>query len=217
MGRTFRAFSSLAIAYAAYAALVRPRLQVSGATAEEHAATYPGDELIANPDAPSTFAETLAAPPERIWPWLIQMGSDRAGFYSWDKLDNGGDPSAEEIHPEWQDLRAGGRIETVPGRSWFDVEELDPERTLVLRASVDLSTARSFDPLGTKPRAYMDGVWSFHLRPVDANHTRLIVRSLGTSAPSLLNRLADWTFFPLMHWVMQVKQIAELKRRVERG
>lgn len=216
MNRPFRVACISGVAFATYVALVRPRLQVSGATAEEHAAVYPGDELIADSSAPSTFAATLDAPPEEIWPWLIQMGSDRGGFYSWDRLDNGGEASADRIHPEWQDLEAGGRIRTVPGRSWFDVEMLERDRTLVLRASIDLSDGRSFDPRRQRPRVYMDGVWSFHLRALDGDRTRLIARSVGASGPPAFSRVADLTFFPLMHWIMQVKQFDELKRRVER-
>ena len=71
-----------------------------------------------------------------MWPWLVQMGCDRAGFYSWDRLDNGGRPSAENVHPEWQDLEQGGRITSTPdGKLWFDVATLERERALVLRAA----------------------------------------------------------------------------------
>lgn len=194
---------------------VRPKLRVWGATCEEHEATYPGDDLVPDPDPPSTFATTLAAPPSEVWPWLVQMGTDRAGFYSWDLLDNGGEPSADRIHPEWQDLAVGGRINTVPDRSWFDVPVLEPERTLVLRASVDLGSVRSFNPAKGRPRAFTDGVWSFHLQPVGEGQTRLIVRSVGTTGPAWINGVYDLFLFTPAHWVMQVKQLGELARRVE--
>ena len=58
------------------------------------------------------MATTIAAPPERVWPWLVQMGCDRAGFYSFDRLDNGGRPSADRIHTHWQKLREGDRVRT---------------------------------------------------------------------------------------------------------
>lgn len=215
MRRLIKTSVLIAATYAIYARLVRPRLRVSGATPEEHAAKYPGDDLIPDPDQPSTFAATINAAPEEIWPWLVQMGSDRGGFYSWDRFDNGGDPSADRIHPEWQDLQEGGRIATVPGMSWFDVELLEAPHTLVLRATIDLTSGRSFNPAAIRPRAYMDGVWSFHLKPLEGGRTRLIVRSVGASGPPSFSRIADATFFPLMHWVMQVKQISELRRRVE--
>lgn len=199
----------------AFLIAIRPRLRVWGATCEEHEATYPGDDLIPDADPPSTYAATFNAPPAAIWPWLVQMGSDRAGFYSWDLLDNGGEPSATRIHPEWQDLAEGGRINTVPDRSWFDVVELVPDRTLVLRASLDLGSGLSFNPAERRPRAYMDGVWSFHLLPAGIGQTRLIVRSVGTSKPLALAKISDLFFFGPAHWIMQTMQFVELRGRVE--
>jgi hypothetical protein len=90
-----------------YALLVRPRLLTWGATRGEATGAYPGDELIPGPAHSSTMASTLPAPPERVWPWLAQMGYDRAGWYSWDRLDHGGQPSADRIVPQWQNLAEG--------------------------------------------------------------------------------------------------------------
>lgn len=91
-----------------YAFWVRPRLPTWGATAEEVSTTYPGDELV--PDADSsvfTMATTLPATPEKAWPWLVQMGFGRAGWYSWDRLDNAGIPSADRIVPNGRACRWG--------------------------------------------------------------------------------------------------------------
>ncbi|MGE5286098.1 MAG: hypothetical protein ACM3ML_02630, partial [Micromonosporaceae bacterium] len=83
-----------------YARWVRPRLLAWGATAEEVSRAYPGDEFIPRADGGVfTMATTLPAPPEKVWPWLVQMGGERAGFYSWDRLDHGGKPSADRIVP----------------------------------------------------------------------------------------------------------------------
>jgi hypothetical protein len=92
-------------------ALVRARtgLRNLGATEAERWATLPGDEIVPAAKSPSTMANTIDMPPSEVWPWLVQMGCDRAGFYSWDRLDNGGRPSATGIHPEWQGLAAGDR------------------------------------------------------------------------------------------------------------
>jgi len=201
---------AIAILYA-----IRPTLRVWGATPEEHAASYPGDDIVAGSGPPGTFAATLSAPPAEVWPWLVQMGSDRGGFYSWDRLDNGGEPSADRIHPEWQDLAEGGRINTVPDRSWFDVPILVPERTLVLRASLDLKSGLSYNPAERRPRAYMDGMWGFHLQPVGEDRTRLIVRSAGVNKPKAFGDLVDLVFFTPAHWIMQTKQLAELEKRVK--
>src|SRR5690242_3470166 len=88
---------------AAYALVLRPRLNHLGATRAERGAAYPGDDLIPDPYTVTTMATTIDEPPSAVWPWLVQMGCDRAGFYSFDRLDNGGRPSATAIHPDWQD------------------------------------------------------------------------------------------------------------------
>jgi hypothetical protein len=120
---------SAAGAIALYASVLRPRIQWLGTSNEERTATYPGDDLIPGGRRYGAMATTIAAPPERIWPWLLQMGCDRAGFYSFDRLDNGGRASSEHIHTEWQNLREGDRIASAPdGSHWFDVALLVPER-----------------------------------------------------------------------------------------
>jgi hypothetical protein len=86
-----------------------------------------------------TMATTLPAPPEKVWPWLVQMGGERAGFYSWDRLDHGGKPSADRIVPERQSLEVGQRLNSEPsGQNWMTVELLEPNRTLVLQSNFEL-------------------------------------------------------------------------------
>ncbi len=197
-----------------YATLVRPRMRRSGATREELAARYPDDELIPDGRPGATMATTIQAPPATVWRWLVQMGCDRAGFYSWDRLDNGGRPSAERIHPEWQALAEGDRILAVPdGSVWFDVAVLQPQRTLVLRSSLTLPRARHFDPSGPPPGAFSDSTWAFYLRPLGSGATRLVVRGVQRGRPAWLTRLGDWIFWEPAHWVMQRRQFASLSRR----
>ena len=98
------------IAAVVYGSWVRRRLVRWGATNEEVDGPYPGAELVREGRRSATMAVTIAAPPDQVWPWLVQMGSGRGGWYSWDRLDNGGRPSAREVHPEWQDLAVGHRL-----------------------------------------------------------------------------------------------------------
>lgn len=63
------------------------------------------------------MAVTINAPRSRVWPWLVQMGTDRGGWYSWDRLDNFGRRSAETIHPGWQELAVGDRLSAKPDGS----------------------------------------------------------------------------------------------------
>ncbi|MES9538565.1 MULTISPECIES: hypothetical protein [unclassified Actinomadura] len=199
----------------AYVFALRPTLLCWGATYREAGARYPSDDLIENATSQSTMATSLPAPPEAVWPWLVQMGNGRAGWYSWDLLDNGGRPSSDRVVPEWQDLAVGDRLPAVPsGEMYFRVEVLDPGRTLVLRSDLELPSGRSFDPRGPRPRAYSDGIWAFHLRPLPDGCTRLVVRTRGRGEPSVPNRLFAWLFGEPAHFVMQQRQFRNLRRLV---
>ena len=210
--------SAAVVGAAGLGALVfaRRKLRNLGATCAERRATLPGDEIVPGVKSPSTMAVTIDLPPSEVWPWLVQMGCDRAGFYSWDRLDNGGRPSATEIHPEWQTLAVGDRIVCTPdGKAWFDVERLEPERVLVLRSSIDVRRRTPFDPAGPRPRFFVDGVWTFVLDELPQGKTRLVVRSLGIARPRPLLGPANLVFWDPAHVVMQTRQLRNLKRLVE--
>ena len=145
-----------------------------------------------------TNAVTIRARPADIWPWIVQMGCTRAGWYSYDGLDNGGRPSAERIVPELQDVELGDVFPWTPtDREGFVVRAIEPGRALVLG--------------GTPPPFRMS--WAFVLQPLDETTTRLVARcrAVPRSVPvGLLLRL----FHPV-HFAMQHKQLLTLKRRVE--
>ncbi len=199
-----------------YVTLVRPRLLRSGATAEEIAGPYPGAGLVPGGRRTSTMAVTLDAPPATVWPWLIQMGTDRAGWYSWDRLDNGGRPSADRVHTEWQQLAVGDRLPSSrDGRYWFEVAAYDPECFLALRAPLDLARAgRPFDPAGPRPALFSDSTWCFHLHELPTGRTRLVVSGYAASRPRVLTAIFDFLFWEPGHWIMQTRQFANLGRRV---
>lgn len=101
-----------------------------GATPDEVVAPMVGDDLCPDARLVATRSITIAAPPEEVFPWLRQMGFGRAGWYSWDILDNLGRRSATEIHPEWQNLEPG---DPVPGGPIdFTAAVVEPPRALVL-------------------------------------------------------------------------------------
>ena len=115
-----------------------------GATAEDQRRNLPGDELIASPMAVTTHATTIAAPPERIWPWLLQMGWHRGGWYTAEWVDRllfpANWPSATTIVPALQHLKVGDVVPDGPPQSGcaFVVTRLEPERHLVLRSTTHL-------------------------------------------------------------------------------
>jgi len=125
--------------------------------------SLPGDGLVADARIRWNHAITIRAHPADIWPWLVQMGCRRAGWYSYDSLDNGGVPSAERIVPELQRVQVGDIFPMTPtAQDRFVVRVVEPDRALVLG-----------DDAGQMS-------WAFALEPVDATSTRLITRSRGT-------------------------------------
>ena len=202
---------------AGYAALLRPRMLRWGATDEERAGCYPGADIVRGGRRTATMAVTIEAPPLRVWPWLVQMGFDRAGWYSWDHLDRGGIPSEERIHAEWQNIAIGDRLASAPDAGvWFEVAALEPLQFLALRASLELAPRmRPFDPRGQRPRFYSDSTWCFLLTELPGARTRLVVSGYASSRPRPLTAIADFVFWEPAHWIMQTRQFANLKRRSE--
>lgn len=144
-----------AVTVTVYRLIVQPWQHRWGATDEEVARPMPGDEVI--PDAASTTrAITIHARPSQIWPWLIQIGFGRAGWYSYDWIDNDGHPSADRILPELQHLEVGDQILMVPGMG-PRVRAIEPNRSLLLG-----------DEEG--------GTWCLALFPDGDHRTRLVSR-----------------------------------------
>jgi hypothetical protein len=194
----------------------RPRMKTWGATPDEVAEPFPGDEIMPDAESSTTMATTLPAPPERVWPWLVQMGFDRAGWYSWDRMDRGGTPSERRIVPEWQHLELGQRIPASPdGNTWFEVALVDPDRSLVLRSDIDMTAGHSLEAKpGPLPRVYLQGTWTFHLRPSPDGGTRLVVRTRGKGRPRRLLRPFDFLVGEPAHFIMQTRQFHGLRERV---
>jgi proline iminopeptidase len=205
----------LGLAVGGYALAIRPRLLRWGATDEEVRTPYPGEDLIPGGTRGATMAVTIEAPPSRVWPWLVQMGYSRAGWYSWDHLDNWGASSAETIHPEWQQISLGDRLPSMPDeKAWWDVAALDPERFLGLRASVDLR-GRPFDPAAGRPRFFTDSLWGFLLKELPGGRTRLVVSGYWCLRPKWLQPFLNVLFLEPSHWIMQTRQFTNLKRLAE--
>jgi proline iminopeptidase len=186
-----------------------------GATDREVREVYPGRDLIPDGVRSATMAVTIDAPPERVWPWLVQMGTDRGGWYSWDHLDNFGRRSADRLHPEWQQLRIGDRLAAKPdGSEWWDVAALEPGRFLGLRMSLDLR-GRPFDPAGERPRHYTDSIWGFLLEERPAGRTRLVVSGYWALRPRWLQPVLSFAVLEPSHWFMQTRQFTNLRHRAE--
>jgi hypothetical protein len=207
------------MAVVVYGVWVRPRLWRWGATDEEVAGPFPGADLVPEGERGATMAVTIEAPPDQVWPWLVQMGGDRGGWYSWDRLDNGGRPSAHEVHPEWQDLAPGDHVKfwtrNGPVDAW-EVAALEPNRFLGLRGLRDLR-GRNLEPAQPRPPAYVEGLWGFLLRELPGGRTRVVIGGYQAIRPRWLGRFVFyWLYIPVT-WIMQARMLAVLKRDIERA
>jgi uncharacterized protein YndB with AHSA1/START domain len=217
MTRACRLTGLLAFSLGAYGILARPRLLRWGASDAEVDETFPGAGLVPGGTRTATMAVTIDAPPSRVWPWLAQMGCNRAGWYSWDHLDNGGSTSAHEIRPEWQQIAVGDRLASSPsGRGWFEVAAVEPERFLALRAPLDLR-GKPFDTTAPRPRCHVDSLWAFRLDERPEGRTRLVVSGYASSHPRPLTAIGEFLFWEPAHWIMQARQFTNLKRRAGRS
>ena len=177
------------------------------ATDNERTRALPGDDLIPVPVASLTHAITLRCRPRDVWPWLIQMGAGtRAGWYSHDALDNGCRPSANRIVPELQRIAIGMVFPALPDATdGFIVLRFKPEQFVVLG--------------WLSPECAPIVTWAFVLKPVSEDATRLIVRARGGTAYRF-HGLPGWAakpIVPLIHFVMQRKQLLGIARRVEQA
>jgi PPOX class probable F420-dependent enzyme len=165
--------------------------------ADEVERSLPGDELVADAKIGWTHAITIGARPAAVWPWLVQMGCRRAGWYSYDGLDNGAVPSADRILPELQRVQVGDILPQTPtAEDRFVVRVVEPERALVLG-----------DAAGSMS-------WAFVLEPVGETGTRLITRSRGAYDRVALGLMLRVVWHPV-HFGMQRRQLLNLKRLVE--
>jgi hypothetical protein len=188
-----------------------------GAMPAELVRAWPGDELSPNATEISTRAVTIEAPAAIVWQWLVQIGQDRAGFYSYAWLENlfrCDMPSVERIVPEWQQRTRGdivwlARQDRYHGEARQKVVRV--ERGLVL----SLASPSDWGRL-VRRETSRGGTWTFILVPVNENTTRLIVRSRGPEAPTLLGRLFWVTVFEPAHFIMERKMMLRLRTLSER-
>ena len=172
-----------------------------GATSAEVAAPMPGDELVVRTSFNATRAITIDAPPPAVWPWIVQLGFGRAGFYSYDLFDNAARPSAERILPEFQHPQVG---DWVP-----------------MAAKVSETTA--FRVKGFETGAWLlwekpDSTWSWRLVPLEGGRTRLITRlKQRNDWGSPLMALMTVILFELGDFPMMRRLLLGVKARAERG
>ncbi|MGZ6144017.1 MAG: hypothetical protein ACXWLM_11815 [Myxococcales bacterium] len=170
----------------------------------------PGDEQLREVRYEKTHLALIEAPPVKVWPWLVQMGCQRAGWYAIDRLDNAGVPSADRIVPALQHIEVGDILPATPkGPEGFAVLRVDRGRALVLGSPSLLRDGREY-----AWGAPWTMTWAFVLEPVGDDATLLRVRVRGEYQPALklVPMVAGWT---ALHDVMETAQLRHIKQRAE--
>jgi hypothetical protein len=180
-----------------YVLVVRPRTARWGATDEEAACPLPGDRVVPGRAYVATRAITIDAPPGDVWPWIVQMGSGRGGWYALDRLDNGGVASAREIIPELQGLRVGDLIPMVPGKEVGPrVLEMEPGHRMLWTTDDEFS-------------------WEWVLAPSEDGRTRLVNRIRERYPPLLSRKMLYAIVASSGDIVMNWTQLKGIKQRAE--
>lgn len=190
--------------------------QTYGSTSPERHARMPGDDIEATPQFVITHGITIAARPEGVWPWLVQMGWHRGGWYTARWVDKllfpANRASADQIIEEFQDLQVGDFIPDGPPEAscGFVVEQLEPPQLLVLHSTTHL-------PLQwrRKGTASVDWTWVFTVMPLDSGgRARLIFRWRATTKPWWLT-LGTWAVILPADFLMSRDMLHGVKRRAE--
>jgi hypothetical protein len=185
----------MGIAVAAYVLVGRPRLVTWGARSSEIEWETPANDQVPAGPWDTTRAITIEAAPGSIWPWLVQMGQGRGGFYSYDWLEQslGFDTkSADRILPEYQYLKVGDSVKFHPRFPAVPVTVMEPNRCLALGAN-----------------------WMFLLTGLDERRTRLVVKSRWGYGPGWVNRLLHHVVYEPAQFVMEHKMLEGIKERAE--
>jgi hypothetical protein len=191
--KLFSILSIVLLVIVLYSAIIRSATMGWGATELEIWRAMPGDELVPNPTFNSTRAVTIQGKPEDIWPWLVQMGYGRAGFYGYDLIENLGSErglhSATRIHPELQQLAIGDEM-PISFIATYDIQMIERDRFLVWDDEAK-------------------GAFTWGLYPLDDNNTRLVLRF------RFQHSWLDWIFTDWADQVAVPKILLGIKDRVE--
>jgi hypothetical protein len=207
---------TLGVAAAAYALKVRPWHLRWGATADEVAAVFPGDELVPHARINATHAVHIDASPARVWPWVVQIGQGRGGFYSYDWIENvmGLDiHTTDRIQPELQNLKVGDSIPLAPEGFSVPVALLETDHMLVLHGDTHSDSLPVLQ--GLRPGDYLAVSWGLYLREQADGSTRLVERIKVDWDPNVLNQVVYLGLMEPGAFIMGRKMLLGIKARAE--
>jgi hypothetical protein len=189
-----------------------------GTTAAEVHATLPGDDLFPDYSGEATHAITIHASPQQVWPWLMQIGQDRSGFYSYTFLENVfacDMPKVERLVPDWKPRAPGETVwfcnpKHFDGQGRMIAAIVDPGRAFTMVSPNDWQSLKA----GGRAR---EGFWAFTLEPLPDGQTRLIARLRSGPPPSLPARMLGRLFWEPAHFVMERKMLHTIRDLSERS
>jgi hypothetical protein len=192
----------------AYVFAVRPWHTAWGATHVDRVVRLPGDELSPRAYHTINHAVNIQAPPEAVWPWIVQIGQDRSGFYSYRFLENlvGCQmPRVHRIVPEWQNRAKGDTVwfaapARYGGRARMVATIVEPGRSLTLATPADWKRFQNGDE-------GQETTWTFALIPKPGGSTRLIARTRAVAYPTFATRLLNYLFWEPVHFLMERKML----------
>jgi hypothetical protein len=189
-----------------------------GTTPSEVHSVLPGDALFPVFAAEATHAITIQAPPERVWAWIMQIGQDRGGFYSYSLFEDvaGCDmPKVEHLVAEWKPRTVGETVwfatpKRFSGQGRMIAAVVQPQRSFVMVSVKDWAMLQAGRPA-------QESSWSFTLIPLGAGQTRLIARVRGETPKTVTSRAVGRLFWEPMHFIMEQKMLRTIRDLSERG
>lgn len=184
-----------------------------GVDEADAARVYPGDDRVPSPRWSWTHGIEIEAPPALIWPWVIQISADRAGFYSYEALENLAGcalHNADSIHPEWA-MKVGDALLMHPKIPPFPVVEVNPPHHWLCWGPPDTKAQ-------AEGRPWITASWLFFIEPLPGNRSRLISRFRSDCSDDLPTRLSSGPFpTEPIGFAMDRKMLLGVKARVERA
>ena len=167
--------------------------------------SLPGDERLPDCKYQSTHSMDIDAPPSLVWRYLMQLGCERAGWYSIDAFDNGGKPSIDHIVEGWETRKPGDKIWATPeGDGFFDVYDAEENKHFIIGG------------IGQRLGEPFSMTWAFVLEPIGQDATHLVTRARMISQPPLKEWVLGKVWMPPIHALMQRSQLKHLKSICER-
>jgi len=189
-----------------------------GATDEELARAWLGDELVPRPRGGFTHAITIRTPLSQVYPWMAQIGQNKGGFYSYEFLENligCNIHNADRLIPGCQEVKAGDTLWMHP-KAGVPIELVEPGRGFVMHGALDTTTGAPVIPGEAMPASFVNVSWLFYLYDLGGGRTRFISRWRLDYPPGFKNELMNgrWLLEPVAS-VMGIKMMKGLRQRAE--